>query len=45
MPYLFANPYFVPGVGITIIGTIVVWSFVWWFKRPKADVAPKDPTN
>ena len=38
MPYLFANPYFVPGVGITIIGTIVIWSLVWWFKRPKADV-------
>ena len=45
MPYLFANPYFVPGVGITIIGIIVIWSLVWWFKRPKPDVAPKDPTN
>jgi len=45
MPYLFANPYFVPGVVITIIGTIVIWSLIWWFKKPKSYDPPKDPTN
>jgi hypothetical protein len=45
LPYLFASPYFVPGVAITIISTIVIWSFVWWFKRPKTYDPPQDPQN
>ena len=45
LPYLFASPYFVPGAAITIIGTIVIWSLVWWFKKPKSYDPPKDPTN
>lgn len=45
LPYLFASPYFVPGATITIIGTIVIWSFVWWFKRPKTYDPPQDPQN
>ena len=39
----FASPYFLPGVGITIISTIVIWSLIWWFKRPKSYDPPKDP--
>lgn len=45
MPYLFANPYFVPGVGITIIGTIVIWSLVWYLKRPTPDANKEENPN
>jgi len=43
LPYLFASPYFLPGVAITIISIIVIWSFIWWFKKPKPYDPPKDP--
>jgi len=43
LPYLFASPYFLPGVASTIISTIVIWSFIWWFKKPKPYDPPKDP--
>ncbi len=45
LPYLFASPYFVPGVGITVIGTIVVWSLVWYFKRPTPDANKEENPN
>jgi hypothetical protein len=45
MPYLFASPYFVPGVVITILTTVLIWSLIWWFKKPKSYDPPKDPTN
>lgn len=45
MPYLFANPYFVPGVGITIIGTIVIWSLVWYLKRPTPNANKEENPN
>ena len=45
LPYLFASPYFLPGVAITIISTIVIWFFIWWFKRPKTYDPPQDPQN
>jgi hypothetical protein len=41
LPYLFASPYFVPGVAITVFSTIVIWSIFWYLKRPKPD-APKE---
>lgn len=45
LPYLFASPYFVPGVGITIISTIVVWSLVWYLKRPTPDANKEENPN
>ena len=41
MPYLFASPYFVPGVGITILSTIVIWSLIWYLKK-KTPPTPND---
>jgi hypothetical protein len=45
LPYLFASPYFVPGVAITIIGTIVIWSLVWYFKRPTPNANKEENQN
>ena len=44
MPFLFASPYFVPAVVGIIALSAVVGVALWWFKRPKPDAAPKDPT-
>jgi hypothetical protein len=41
MPYLFASPYFVPAVGITIIGTILILSLIWYLKK-KTPPTPND---
>lgn len=45
LPYLFASPYFVPGVAITVIGTIVIWSLVWYFKRPTPNANKEENQN
>jgi hypothetical protein len=45
LPYLFASPYFVPAVGGIVALSAIVGGILWWFKRPKANDAPKDPTN
>jgi hypothetical protein len=45
MPYLFASPYFVPGVGITILTTVLIWSLIWWFKRPTPDANKEENQN
>jgi hypothetical protein len=45
LPYLFASPYFVPGVIITIFSTIVIWSIFWYLKRPKPDASKEENQN
>jgi hypothetical protein len=44
MPYLFASPYFVPAIIGIVALSAIVGGVLWWFKRPKPDAAPKDPT-
>jgi len=41
LPYLFASPYFVPAVGITVLSTIVFWS-IWYIKSRKTPPTPLD---
>jgi len=46
LPYLFASPWFVPGVGIAAtigLTAAVVW-FIW-FRKPTAPDEPKEPTS
>jgi uncharacterized small protein (DUF1192 family) len=37
LPFLFASPYFVPGVAGFVVLASVVGALLWWFKRPKPD--------
>jgi hypothetical protein len=42
MPFLFASPYFVPAVVGIVALSAACGVALWWFKRPKPDVAQED---
>lgn len=44
LPFLFASPYFVPAVVGIVALSAIAGLVLWWFKRPKPDATPEDPT-